>query len=345
VRPECPTSTGRRSPTGSSPRRAARAWAMPTGAACSTRCCGSAPTTGPATRCGGAQRRSRSCWPTGSRARSSPTSHTWHGRRACCVPTSPLWKLYVADPEHGRLGYAGFHDWPILEGRHLLAVLFEDAATLELLDVEYVLPAGCPRRLQRAVRSRLDRRAQPVRRASGGAAHTTRYLRGRAVGDLRPRRQPLNATKATLVRTLDGVRTPGAEPSRTGGDPGRAVLRRNRGSQARPVGKAKWRPQQPVRTAHHRTSPEWRTGPERGHLRSPGRRARSVGDRTELRRIGRTQAEHSGRSRLFLIRPSSISGTPAHASAHAPTGGAASASIRGLGSVTVCDLVRWTPVR
>lgn len=53
-----------------------------------------------------------------------------------------LWKLYVADPEYGSLGYDGFHDWPILEGRYLLAVLFEYAATLGLLDVEYVLPAG-----------------------------------------------------------------------------------------------------------------------------------------------------------------------------------------------------------
>lgn len=53
-----------------------------------------------------------------------------------------LWKLYVADPEYGSLGYDGLHDWPILEGRYLLAVLFEYAATLGLLDVEYLLPAG-----------------------------------------------------------------------------------------------------------------------------------------------------------------------------------------------------------
>ena len=52
-----------------------------------------------------------------------------------------LWKLYLGDPEYGSLGYAGFHDWPILEGRYTLAVLFEYAATLGLLDVDYVLPA------------------------------------------------------------------------------------------------------------------------------------------------------------------------------------------------------------
>jgi hypothetical protein len=49
-----------------------------------------------------------------------------------------LWKLYLCDPEYGSLGYDGFHDWPILEGRYTLAVLFEYAATLGLLDVDYV---------------------------------------------------------------------------------------------------------------------------------------------------------------------------------------------------------------
>ncbi|SDY77400.1 Helicase conserved C-terminal domain-containing protein [Modestobacter sp. DSM 44400] len=52
-----------------------------------------------------------------------------------------LWKLYIADPEYGSLGYAGYHDWPVLEGRYVLAVLFEYAATLGLVDVEYVPPA------------------------------------------------------------------------------------------------------------------------------------------------------------------------------------------------------------
>jgi hypothetical protein len=52
-----------------------------------------------------------------------------------------LWKLYLGDPEYGSLGYDGFHDWPIVEGRFTLAVLFEYAATLGLLDVEYVAPA------------------------------------------------------------------------------------------------------------------------------------------------------------------------------------------------------------
>ena len=52
-----------------------------------------------------------------------------------------LWRLYLGDPEYGSLGYDGFHDWPILEGRYTLAVLFEYAATLGLLDIDYVPPA------------------------------------------------------------------------------------------------------------------------------------------------------------------------------------------------------------
>jgi XPB/Ssl2-like helicase family protein len=52
-----------------------------------------------------------------------------------------LWKLYIVDPEYGSFGYAGYGDWPVLEGRYVLTVLFEYAATLGLLDVEYVPPA------------------------------------------------------------------------------------------------------------------------------------------------------------------------------------------------------------
>jgi Helicase conserved C-terminal domain len=67
-------------------------------------------------------------------------------RRAGLSPTVArsergLWKLYLGDPEYGSLGYDGFHDWPVVEGRYTLAVLFEYAATLGLLDVDYVPPA------------------------------------------------------------------------------------------------------------------------------------------------------------------------------------------------------------
>lgn len=52
------------------------------------------------------------------------------------------WKLYLQDPQYGSLGYDGFHDWPLLQGRYTLAVLFEYAATLGLIDIEYVPPVG-----------------------------------------------------------------------------------------------------------------------------------------------------------------------------------------------------------
>ncbi len=53
-----------------------------------------------------------------------------------------LWKLYLVDAQYGSLGYDGFHVWEILEGRYTLAVLFEYAGTLGLLDLDYVHPTG-----------------------------------------------------------------------------------------------------------------------------------------------------------------------------------------------------------
>jgi hypothetical protein len=53
-----------------------------------------------------------------------------------------LWKLYLVDAHYGSLGYDGFHRWEILEGRYTLAVLFEYAGTLGLLDLDYVHPSG-----------------------------------------------------------------------------------------------------------------------------------------------------------------------------------------------------------
>lgn len=53
-----------------------------------------------------------------------------------------LWKLYISDPQYGSLGYAGFHNWTLLEGRYTLVVLFEYAATLGLIDIAYTNAAG-----------------------------------------------------------------------------------------------------------------------------------------------------------------------------------------------------------
>lgn len=53
-----------------------------------------------------------------------------------------VWKLYLVDARYGSLGYDGYGSWEILEGRYTLAVLFEYAATLGLVDVAYDPPAG-----------------------------------------------------------------------------------------------------------------------------------------------------------------------------------------------------------
>lgn len=53
-----------------------------------------------------------------------------------------LWRLYLVDPQHGSFGYLDYHDWKVLEGRYTLAVVFEYAGTLGLVDVDYVHPVG-----------------------------------------------------------------------------------------------------------------------------------------------------------------------------------------------------------
>lgn len=50
--------------------------------------------------------------------------------------------LYIAEHYYGNLGYEGRHEWQVLQGRYILAVLFEYAATLGLIDVAYISPQG-----------------------------------------------------------------------------------------------------------------------------------------------------------------------------------------------------------
>jgi Helicase conserved C-terminal domain len=59
-----------------------------------------------------------------------------------------LWKLYLVDAHYGSLGYDGYHAWEILEGRYTLAVLFEYAGTLGLLDLNYIHPTGARKDFQ-----------------------------------------------------------------------------------------------------------------------------------------------------------------------------------------------------
>ena len=55
-----------------------------------------------------------------------------------------LWALYITDRNYGSLGYDGHGDWHIIQKRYLLALLFEYAATLGLIDVAFIHPEDAP---------------------------------------------------------------------------------------------------------------------------------------------------------------------------------------------------------
>jgi hypothetical protein len=52
------------------------------------------------------------------------------------------YELYIAEHYYGNLGYEDEHAWEQMQGRYILAVLFEYVATLGLIDVAYVPPQG-----------------------------------------------------------------------------------------------------------------------------------------------------------------------------------------------------------
>ena len=56
--------------------------------------------------------------------------------------TENPWALYLLDAEYGSLGYGGYHNFPILQGRYILVYLFEYLATLGMIDVAYSAPHG-----------------------------------------------------------------------------------------------------------------------------------------------------------------------------------------------------------
>lgn len=55
------------------------------------------------------------------------------------------WLLYISHPDYGSLGYEGYGGWNILQGRYMMAFLFEYAATMGLIDVVYIHPSGARR--------------------------------------------------------------------------------------------------------------------------------------------------------------------------------------------------------
>jgi hypothetical protein len=52
------------------------------------------------------------------------------------------YELYLWEQQYGSFGYEDNHTWEQLQGRYVLAVLFEYAATLGLIDVAYLPPQG-----------------------------------------------------------------------------------------------------------------------------------------------------------------------------------------------------------
>jgi hypothetical protein len=52
------------------------------------------------------------------------------------------YELYIAEHYYGNLGYDSVYAWEQLQGRYILAFLFEYAATLGLIDVAYLPPQG-----------------------------------------------------------------------------------------------------------------------------------------------------------------------------------------------------------
>ncbi len=52
------------------------------------------------------------------------------------------WGLYIAEHHYGNFGDEGGNIWELLQGRYILALLFEYVATLGLVDVAYVPPGG-----------------------------------------------------------------------------------------------------------------------------------------------------------------------------------------------------------
>jgi hypothetical protein len=55
--------------------------------------------------------------------------------------TRDPWSLYICEAGYGALGYQGFDKWEILQGRYVLCLLFEYAATLGFIDIAYVPPS------------------------------------------------------------------------------------------------------------------------------------------------------------------------------------------------------------
>ncbi|HZU37716.1 MAG TPA: helicase-associated domain-containing protein [Gemmataceae bacterium] len=66
---------------------------------------------------------------------------TMRARKHRFEVTRDIWQLYLGHREYGNLARSG-EEWLLVQGRFILAVLFEYTATLGLVDVAYISPQG-----------------------------------------------------------------------------------------------------------------------------------------------------------------------------------------------------------
>ena len=118
------------------------------------------------------------------------------------------WKLYIGEAQYGSLGYAGSHDWMVLQHRYVLCLLLEYAATLGMVDVATIDPNQAPRHYSNLwgtddldFLSRYDGlaffRITPL--GAYGLESSESYA-----GTEPPRRTRLSVLPSLLVKLLDG---------------------------------------------------------------------------------------------------------------------------------------------
>lgn len=71
---------------------------------------------------------------------------TWMRRRkldpSIARSVRSLFRLHIGHPEYGSLGFDGHGEWSLLQGRYTMALLFEIAAPLGIVDIRFVNPEG-----------------------------------------------------------------------------------------------------------------------------------------------------------------------------------------------------------
>lgn len=66
--------------------------------------------------------------------------HSMESSRHDFEVTRNPWELYIFNSQYGNLGHDGYDKWELIQGRYVLCLLFEYAATLGIIDVAYDSP-------------------------------------------------------------------------------------------------------------------------------------------------------------------------------------------------------------